>query len=92
MSRVLEARAENFDERNPLLTAALGLISLGRRLDALLAASVVSHPVGVERQVERIPELEPDTVRLLARRIPPAEPEVEVVDAICLTGMEAGLD
>lgn len=40
MSRVLEARAENFDERNPLLTAALGLISLGRRLDALLAA----HP------------------------------------------------
>ena len=61
-------------------------------LDALLAASVVSHPVGVERQVERLPELEPDTVRLLARRIPPAEPEVEVVDAICLTGMEAGLD
>jgi hypothetical protein len=37
---MLHARGENFDERNPLAHLVLGLLSLGSRLDGLLAA----HP------------------------------------------------
>ena len=40
MAPMLHARGENFDERNPLAQLVLGLLSLGSRLDGLLAA----HP------------------------------------------------
>lgn len=40
MAPMLHARGENFDERNPLTLLVLGLLSLGSRLDGLLAA----HP------------------------------------------------
>ncbi len=40
MAQVLHARSDNFDERNPLTHLVLGLLSLSRRLDALL----IAHP------------------------------------------------
>lgn len=42
MAPMLHARGENFDERNQLAQLVLGLLSLGSRLDGLLAA----HPGG----------------------------------------------